>query len=56
MKSQFVEKDPDAGKEETLLTKGRRRRGQWKIRWLDSITDSMYMILSKLREKVKDRV
>ena len=35
--------------------KGRRRRGQQWIRWLDGITDTMEMNLSKLWETVKDR-
>ena len=42
--------------EKTLMvgkTEGKRRRGRQRIRWLDSITDSMDMTLSKLREVVK---
>ena len=33
----------------------RRKRGQQRMKWLDDITDSIGMILSKLREIVKDR-
>ena len=45
-----LEKIPKLGKIE-----GRRRRGWQRIRWLDGITDSMDMNLSKLQEIVKER-
>ena len=48
----------DSSLEKTLMlgkTEGRRRRRQQRMRWLYSITDSMDVCLSKLREIVKDR-
>ena len=49
-KSWSIGKDPDAGKDWRQKEKGWQR-----VRWLDSITDSMVMNLSKLQKMVKDR-
>ena len=49
-KNWLTGKDSDAG-----TIEGKRRSGQQRMRWLDSITDSMNMNLSKLQETVEDR-
>ena len=48
MISQLIGEDPDSGK-------GKREKGQQRIRWLDGIINSIDMSVSKLQETVKDR-
>ena len=61
MESKEIQPDPTSSKEipdPTLMLakiEGKRRRGQQRMRQLDTITDSMDMSLSKLRESVEDR-
>ena len=46
---------PECIRRGTQPEEGKKRSGQQKMRWLDNITDSMEVKLSKLREMVKDR-
>ena len=50
IKSWLTGKEPDAGKDW-----GQKKKEEKRMRWLDGITDLMFMSLSKLRDIVKDR-